>query len=256
MRISRVVLLSVLVLVIGVGAALGAASASFVFDFVSDPGDLADGPDFNVTGSGLVDDGGGCDIVVMVMVDPTGTATDLDTFCLSLVTGQGGSDGDYGSQVSGYTPVSSPVTYGLFDIDAADIAALSGTGDAEQAYVDYVLANGACLTEQFLDVSGLPTAAAYSLCGGGTAAGCTLNIPSGSVVGEAPLGAQVYYSPGNIAPSIVLNPGTYIVVGQDESETYYKVVLACQFLWVRKDTMQPSFQAPQNGAPLPTRIVS
>ncbi len=85
---------------------------------------------------------------------------------------------------------------------------------------------------------------------------CALNIPSGSVVGEAPAGAQAYYAPGQIASGVVLNPGTYIVIGQDESETYYKVVLACQTLWVRKDTMQPSFQAPQNGAPLPTRIVS
>ncbi len=85
---------------------------------------------------------------------------------------------------------------------------------------------------------------------------CTLDVPSGSVVGEAPLGAQAYYAPDNLAPGVVLNPGTYIVVGQDASETYYKVVLACQFLWVRKDTMQPSWQAPQNGTPLPTGIVS
>jgi len=87
-------------------------------------------------------------------------------------------------------------------------------------------------------------------------AGCTLVIPAGSVVGEAPLGAQVYYEPGSTSPGIVLNAGTYTVIGQDESETYYQIVLACQKLWVRKDTMQPSYQAPQNGAPLPTRIVS
>jgi len=86
--------------------------------------------------------------------------------------------------------------------------------------------------------------------------GCGLNIPDNSVVGEAPLGAQAFYAPGQIASGVVLNPGTYIVTGQDESETYYQVVLACQLLWVRKDTMQPSFQAPQNGAPLPTQIVS
>ncbi|MFN8530295.1 MAG: hypothetical protein U0670_16975 [Anaerolineae bacterium] len=85
---------------------------------------------------------------------------------------------------------------------------------------------------------------------------CDLSIPAGSVVGEAPLGAQAYYAPGQVAPGVVLNPGTYIVIGQDESETYYKVILACQTLWVRKDTMQPSYQAPQNGEPLPTRIVS
>lgn len=85
---------------------------------------------------------------------------------------------------------------------------------------------------------------------------CALNVPAGSVVGEAPLGAQVYYAPGQGSPGVILNPGTYIVIGQDASETYYQVVLACQTIWVRKDTMQPSYQSPQNGAPLPTRIVS
>jgi hypothetical protein len=75
-------------------------------------------------------------------------------------------------------------------------------------------------------------------------------------VGDLPLGAQVFYAPGKESPGIVLNPGTYHVVGQDESETYYKLHVACHFLWVLKTTMQPSSQAPQNGAPLPTRIVS
>jgi hypothetical protein len=85
--------------------------------------------------------------------------------------------------------------------------------------------------------------------------GCGIDIPAGSVVGEAPAGAQVFSSPGNVAPGIVLNPGTYWVIGQDASQTYYKVVLACQFVWVRKDTMGPSWQPPQNGAALPTGIV-
>jgi hypothetical protein len=85
--------------------------------------------------------------------------------------------------------------------------------------------------------------------------GCGLNIPAGSVVGDAPAGAQVFSSPGNVAQGVVLNPGTYWVIGQDASQTYYKVVLACQFVWVRKDTMGPSYQAPQNGAALPTGIV-
>lgn len=84
---------------------------------------------------------------------------------------------------------------------------------------------------------------------------CNLPIPAGSVVGEAPLGAQVYYEPGSASPGLFLNPGTYIVTGQDASETYYQVVLSCQLIWVRKDAMQPSFLPPQNGAPLPTNII-
>ena len=85
---------------------------------------------------------------------------------------------------------------------------------------------------------------------------CSLPVPAGSVVGEAPHGAQVYYAPGNMSPGIRLNPGTYVVIGQDATETYYKIILACQYLWVLKTDMQPSLQPPQNGAPLPTRIVS
>lgn len=84
---------------------------------------------------------------------------------------------------------------------------------------------------------------------------CELAVPAGSVVGEAPLGAQVYWEPGKESPGIILNPGTYIVTGQDESETYYRIVLACEFVWVRKDAMGPSWLPPQNGTPLPTTIV-
>ena len=85
---------------------------------------------------------------------------------------------------------------------------------------------------------------------------CNTAIPDGSVVGEAPLGAQVFWAPGNESPGLVLNPGTYHVIGQDASETYYKLFFNCQYIWVRKDTMQPSYLPPQNGAPLPQRIVS
>ncbi len=88
---------------------------------------------------------------------------------------------------------------------------------------------------------------------GGT---CLLDVPAGSVVGDTPFQTQVYYEPGNVSPGVVLNPGTYIVIGQDESETYYKIMLSCQFVWVRKENMQPSYEPPQNGAPLPTRIVN
>jgi hypothetical protein len=85
---------------------------------------------------------------------------------------------------------------------------------------------------------------------------CSLPIPAGSVVGEAPLGAQVYWAPGQESPGLVLNPGTYHVIGQDATETYYKLFFNCQYIWVRKDTMQPSWLPPQNGAPLPQGIVS
>lgn len=237
------------------GTILAASSATITFDFVSDPGDLADGPDFDVVGTGLVDDGSGCDTVTVIMVDATGTVTDVDTICLNLITGQGGSDGDYGSSNGGYFPIAGPVTYAVFDLTATDLANLTGFGDSDPEYAAYVIANATFLTEGYVDVQGLASGTPFSFIASTPASGCRLAIPAGSVVGEAPLGAQVYYEPGNVSPGIVLNPGTYTVVGQDESQTYYKLFFSCSFIWVRKDTMQPSWQPPQNGAPLPTSIV-
>ncbi len=59
-----------------------------------------------------------------------------------------------------------------------------------------------------------------------------LAIPEGSVVGDLPFSTQAYYEPGNVAPGVVLNPGTYWVLGVDESGAYYKIVLSCEYLWV------------------------
>jgi hypothetical protein len=151
----------------------GATVATFVFDFVSDPGDVADGPDFDVTATaGLTDDTGtSCDAVVMIMADATGGITDVDSFCLSLTTGLGGSDMDAGSFGTGYLPVQGPITFALFDLTAADLTALSGFGDSDQEYADYVIANATCLDEQTLATSeipnfvGLPTGAPFSYCG-------------------------------------------------------------------------------------------
>lgn len=260
MRSSKMLLASALLIALTLtvaSSAFAVSSATFVFDFLSDPGDNADGPEFNVTGIGPINDGSDCDAVVMLMVDATGTPTDIDEFCLDLITGLGSDDGDYGSANGGYTPVTDPITYALYDLTAANLTALSGVS-TDLEYFDYVVANAVCLDEQFLDEPGIPNGTPYSLCGGGPVAGgaCGLRIPAGSVVGELPLGGQAYYAPGQAASGVILNPGTYIVVGQDASESYYKIVLACQFLWVDKGAMQPSYVAPQNGQPLPTGIVS
>jgi len=143
-------------------ASVAVTSATFTFDFTSDPGDVGDGPDFLVTGVGPIDDGLACDQVVMIMVDPTGTVTDVDGFCLDLVTGLGGSDGDYGSFGTGYVPVQGPVTYALFDLTAADIAALAAFNDTQQEFVDYVLANCTFLAEGTFPVPGLPGVTPFS----------------------------------------------------------------------------------------------
>jgi hypothetical protein len=102
----------------------------------------------------------------MVMVDATGTPIDVDSFCLALDTGLGGSDGDYGSFGTGYLPVSGPATYALFDLTAADLAALTGFGDADQEYFDYVVANCRLLAQAPFDVVGLVSGTPFSLSAG------------------------------------------------------------------------------------------
>ncbi len=86
------------------------------------------------------------------------------------------------------------------------------------------------------------------------AASCP-SLPDGAVVGAMPLGGQAFYAPGKVT-NITINPGTYWVIGEDESGQYYEILLACQYLWVPIDTMQPSYQPPWSGEPLPTRVVS
>ncbi|MFN8561313.1 MAG: hypothetical protein U0703_06750 [Anaerolineae bacterium] len=70
----------------------------------------------------------------------------------------------------------------------------------------------------------------------------------GAVVGEAPLGAQVYREPAadKSSPGVVLNPGTYYVIGVDsDRRVSSKVWLTCQSVfWVRSDALQPSYQPP------------
>jgi hypothetical protein len=46
------------------------------------------------------------------------------------------------------------------------------------------------------------------------------------------------------------------VIGQDATGEWRKILHGCAFLWVPIDSMGPSYQSPQNGAPLPTRVVS
>lgn len=88
---------------------------------------------------------------------------------------------------------------------------------------------------------------------------CPNSLPDGSVVGEAPLGAQIYWAPdeGSASQGLTLNPGTYWVVGVDETGNFSKIWLTCtsQF-WVLSSALQPNYAPPWNGQPLPTRVVS
>lgn len=84
---------------------------------------------------------------------------------------------------------------------------------------------------------------------------CAAQIPDGSVVGDLPFPTQAYWAPGKVSPDVTLNAGTYWVVGVEEDDAgnaYYKIVLACQYLYVPVGSMQSSFQYPWQGEPLPS----
>jgi hypothetical protein len=127
-------------------------------------------------------------------------------------------------------PQYNPITFRL--------TSLAGNGFAEQ--VD-VLVQGSC--------AGLPTAL-------GAGDFCGLGIPDGSVIGDMPFNTQAYWAPGEAASGVIINAGTYHVIGQDATGEWRKIVLGCAHLWVPIGSMGPSYQSPQNGAPLPTRVVS
>lgn len=236
-------------LVIG-SAALAASSATITFL------DTSDQPLFLVTSTGLVDDFPPCDRVTMLMTDATGSITDFYTFCVHSTSGVGYGDTIWGTY-GGYYPVLGPITYTLFDTAPGDIC---NTTVPSAACADYLRSCAVpSIAEAFYQPASLPAGTPYSLACSAPApdaSGCKLAIPPGSVVGDLPFKTQLYWSPGNASPGHFVNPGTYVVVGQDQTETYYKIVLACQFVWVPKANMQPSYLPPQNGAPLPTRIVS
>ncbi len=239
----------VLAIFIAAGAIYAAATANISFNNSSDQ------PDYTATGTGLVDEVEGCDLVTMMMTDATGAITDIDTFCIDVVSGIGVNYTDWVSyEGASGAPTLGPITYSLFDTSFGDAC----DNENSIACGNYLLSGAVtCLDEDYFQPAGLPAgSASYPVCNPVVVGDvCSLNIPEGSVVGDAPFSTPIYYSPGNSTGSN-LNPGTYIVVGQDASESYYKIVLACQFVWVPKNMMQPSFQAPQNGAPLPTRIVN
>jgi hypothetical protein len=54
---------------------------------------------------------------------------------------------------------------------------------------------------------------------------------------------------------VVINPGTYWVLGADASGRYYKILLSCQYLWIPVESIQPSFEPPWSGQALPTTNV-
>jgi hypothetical protein len=191
-------------------------------------------------------DGVGGDAFAITMTDGNGKALDTDFFIADL-----GSDAENTDTLDTHKPegiTARPITFALYDIGDPDTTdsdtidgynfARSGTLLAQTVFDPATLTiNGTCENLPFV--------------GGSTC----LTLPAGSIVGNTPYQTQVYWEPGKVSPGIFLNPGNYWVIGTDESGKFYKIMLSCQFVWVPVEDFQPSFEAPQNGEPLPTTVV-
>lgn len=87
---------------------------------------------------------------------------------------------------------------------------------------------------------------------------CYPPLTANAVVGSMPNATQAYYEPGKEAQGVVLNAGTYYVLGVDESGGYYAIVLACDRLWVPAASMVPNTNpddAAWYGHPLPMTVI-
>lgn len=85
---------------------------------------------------------------------------------------------------------------------------------------------------------------------------CYATPTSLSVVGSLPFLTQAYYEPGNVSPGLFVNPGTYWIVGVDEAAEYYKIIIACEFVWVPVENMGPNYDSVWQGRALPTNVVT
>jgi hypothetical protein len=81
-------------------------------------------------------------------------------------------------------------------------------------------------------------------------------LPSNAVVGNLPFSSQAFYAPGKEANGVTVNAGTYWVLGVDETGEFYKIQIACERLWLPVTVLQPSFEPPWSGQPLPTNVVT
>jgi len=99
----------------------------------------------------------------------------------------------------------------------------------------------------------------YEGAAAGPVPGCDalIPIPATAVVGKFVAPAQVYWSPGKLtSPVVTVDAGkNYLVAGQDASGQYRKILIACDWVWVRAETVGPNPESPWNGAPLPTLVV-
>ena len=88
--------------------------------------------------------------------------------------------------------------------------------------------------------------------------GAYLPLTADAVVGRFVADAPTYWAPGELVePRVTIPAGkTAWVLGVDKGGQYYKIIWACDLLWVPKNTMGPNVGDPVwGGAPLPTGVV-
>jgi hypothetical protein len=85
-----------------------------------------------------------------------------------------------------------------------------------------------------------------------------IDLTKGAVVGSVVASAPLHWEPveGSLIDSLSLPVGqTFWVLGHDEAEAFYKVVVACSTVWVPFDSLGPNYAAPWFGAALPDIVV-
>ncbi len=90
------------------------------------------------------------------------------------------------------------------------------------------------------------------------ASGCDVPLTPDAVVGLFVTDATTYWAPEKkLQPEVIIPAGkTAWVLGQDASGAYYKIIWACDTLWVSVSSMGPNVGDPVwRGAPLPTGVV-
>jgi hypothetical protein len=79
------------------------------------------------------------------------------------------------------------------------------------------------------------------------------------VVGTFVAYAQAYWAPEEgktVRPDLYFNPGTTLwVFGMDSTRQYYKVLIDVVYLWVKADTIGPTYDATWEGRHLPNIVV-
>ncbi len=253
MKISRMVLGAVLLLI-----ALLSGSVFTVLAFsgvtITIPGAYGRGSvtcgggasiQIKLVATQLTDDGGNRDYYGLITFDGDGHI--IDGYVYSTSASQSVPATVFITTIPGYTdlpdPVSRPFTTVIYDVPA-------DPGGPGSVWASYIQANGTEVASTTFDPSFVPGCAKLPLVGGVCPA-----LPDGSVVGDTPFQTQAYWAPGKVSPGVFINPGTYWVIGQDDTHQYYEIMLSCQFLWVPVQNMQPSYQPPWSGQPLPTRVV-